>query len=115
MLRFVARILIARRHDLCGTRYWAATIRASVYRAKVDYGHRPPVEAAHVRSFKSRTLKASGKKMADHPGGMRSLGIRLKGNIAKLNISQYTLTKMRRRARGRTTRTNTRLTAIAAL
>ena len=34
--------MIARQHDLCGTRCWAATIRASVYRAKVDYGHRSP-------------------------------------------------------------------------
>jgi hypothetical protein len=53
--------------------------------------------------------------MADHPGGMRSFGIKLKGNIAKPNMSQYTLTKMRRRARGRTTRTSIRPTAIAAV
>src|SRR5207253_11184541 len=26
MLRFVARVLIARQHDLCGTRCWAATM-----------------------------------------------------------------------------------------
>ena len=36
MLHFVARVLIARQHDLCRTGSEAAT----VYRAKVDYGRR---------------------------------------------------------------------------
>jgi hypothetical protein len=40
MLRIVARVLIARQHDLCRTGIEAATIPTPVYRAKVDYGRR---------------------------------------------------------------------------
>jgi hypothetical protein len=40
MLHIVARVLIARQHDLCRTGIEAATIRTPVYRAKVDYGRR---------------------------------------------------------------------------
>jgi hypothetical protein len=43
MLRFVARVLIARQHDLRRTDIEAATIRTPVYRAKVDY--RSPLHA----------------------------------------------------------------------
>jgi hypothetical protein len=43
MLRFVARVLIARQHDLRRTYIDAATIRTPVYRAKVDY--RSPLHA----------------------------------------------------------------------
>ena len=43
MVRFVARVLIARQHDLRRTCIEAATIRTPVYRANVDYGSRSRV------------------------------------------------------------------------